>query len=127
LTASRASFTRTLLTEGNSLAASRRIVEWRNLGINFVMVFSPGTFRGAPHSDLATLTLPEHVDRDGVADLEVQAAGELLVEGDEGLAGRLALPLRHVEWRNLGINFVMVFSPGTFRGAPHSDLATLTR
>jgi hypothetical protein len=27
--------------------------------------------------------------------------------------------LRHVEWRNLGINFVMVFSPGTFRGAPH--------
>ena len=24
--------------------------------------------------------------------------------------------LRQVEWRNLGINFVMVFSPGTFRG-----------
>ncbi|TXM70199.1 MULTISPECIES: FtsX-like permease family protein [unclassified Methylobacterium] len=38
--------------------ANLRKVEWRNLGINFVMVFSPGTFRGAPHSDLATLTLP---------------------------------------------------------------------
>ncbi|GJD41082.1 ABC transporter permease [Methylobacterium bullatum] len=37
--------------------ANLRKVEWRNLGINFVMVFSPGTFRGAPHSDLATLTL----------------------------------------------------------------------
>jgi len=34
--------------------------------------------------------------------------------------------LRKVEWRSLGINFVMVFSPGTFRGAPHSDIATLT-
>lgn len=38
--------------------ANFRKVEWRSLGINFVMVFSPGTFRGAPHSDLATLTLP---------------------------------------------------------------------
>ncbi|KMO27731.1 glycosyl transferase family 1 [Methylobacterium variabile] len=42
--------------------ANLRHVEWRNLGINFVMVFSPGTFRGAPHSDLATLTLPEGPD-----------------------------------------------------------------
>ncbi|MGU3538248.1 ABC transporter permease [Methylobacterium sp. A54F] len=38
--------------------ANLRKVQWRSLGINFVMVFSPGTFRGAPHSDLATLTLP---------------------------------------------------------------------
>ena len=38
--------------------ANLRKVEWRSLGINFVMVFSPGTFRGAPHADLATLTLP---------------------------------------------------------------------
>ena len=42
--------------------ANLRQVEWRNLGINFVMVFSPGTFRGAPHSDLATLTLPGGTD-----------------------------------------------------------------
>ncbi|GLS45020.1 ABC transporter permease [Methylobacterium brachythecii] len=42
--------------------ANFRKVEWRSLGINFVMVFSPGTFRGAPHSDLATLTLPNGVD-----------------------------------------------------------------
>ncbi|HUZ34643.1 MAG TPA: FtsX-like permease family protein [Xanthobacteraceae bacterium] len=34
--------------------------------------------------------------------------------------------LRAVEWQNLGINFVMVFSPGTFAGAPHTDIATLT-
>ncbi len=34
--------------------------------------------------------------------------------------------LRHVEWRSMGINFVMVFSPNTFAGAPHTHLATVT-
>jgi putative ABC transport system permease protein len=38
--------------------ANLRSVEWRSLGINFVMVFSPNTFAGAPHTHLATLTLP---------------------------------------------------------------------
>ncbi len=33
--------------------------------------------------------------------------------------------LRHVDWERLAINFVMVFSPNTFRGAPHTSLATL--
>lgn len=42
--------------------ANFRKVEWRNLGINFVMVFSPGTFRGAPYANLATLTLPPGAD-----------------------------------------------------------------
>ena len=34
--------------------------------------------------------------------------------------------LRAVDWQSLGINFVLVFSPGAFAGAPHSDIATLT-
>ena len=34
--------------------------------------------------------------------------------------------LRKVEWENLGINFVLVFSPGLFEHAPHTDIATLT-
>ncbi|MFC5386921.1 ABC transporter permease [Aquamicrobium segne] len=33
---------------------------------------------------------------------------------------------RQVQWETLGINFVMVFSPNTFAGAPHSWLATLS-
>jgi putative ABC transport system permease protein len=33
---------------------------------------------------------------------------------------------RHIQWDNLGINFIVVFSPNTFRGAPHAHLATLT-
>ncbi|MCF3932284.1 FtsX-like permease family protein [Acuticoccus sp. M5D2P5] len=34
--------------------------------------------------------------------------------------------LRTVEWESLSINFVMVFSPNMFAGAPHAHLATLT-
>ncbi|UCI30734.1 ABC transporter permease [Mesorhizobium sp. B4-1-4] len=33
---------------------------------------------------------------------------------------------RQVEWETMGINFVMVFSPNTFAGAPHGWMATLT-
>jgi putative ABC transport system permease protein len=38
--------------------ANMRLVDWESLGINFVMVFSPNAFAGAPHSHLATLTYP---------------------------------------------------------------------
>jgi len=38
--------------------ANLRTVDWQSLGINFVMVFSPGTFRGAPSTHIATLTYP---------------------------------------------------------------------
>lgn len=34
--------------------------------------------------------------------------------------------LRTVDWRSFGINFIMVFSPNTFAGAPHTNLATVT-
>jgi len=34
--------------------------------------------------------------------------------------------LRTVEWESLAINFVMIFSPNVFAGAPHAHLATLT-
>ena len=36
--------------------ASLRTVDWQSLGINFVLVFSPKTFAGAPHTHIATLT-----------------------------------------------------------------------
>ena len=34
--------------------------------------------------------------------------------------------MRKVNWRGLGINFVLIFSPNSLAGAPFSDLATLT-
>jgi putative ABC transport system permease protein len=39
--------------------ANLREVDWESLSINFIMVFTPNTFRGAPHAHLATLSLPE--------------------------------------------------------------------
>jgi putative ABC transport system permease protein len=39
--------------------ANIRKVEWRSMGINFVMVFSPNTFAGAPNTHLMSLTLPK--------------------------------------------------------------------
>jgi putative ABC transport system permease protein len=39
--------------------ANMRTVDWQSLGINFVMVFSPNAFRGAPATHLATLTYPD--------------------------------------------------------------------
>ncbi|HEY2185234.1 MAG TPA: FtsX-like permease family protein [Xanthobacteraceae bacterium] len=38
--------------------ANLRAVDWQSLGINFVMVFPPSTFRGAPSTYIATLTYP---------------------------------------------------------------------
>ena len=39
--------------------ANLRRVNWRALGINFVFVFSPNTFAGAPYMNLATATFPK--------------------------------------------------------------------
>ena len=39
--------------------ANLRVVDWQSLGINFVLVFSPGAFAGAPHTDIATLTFAD--------------------------------------------------------------------
>ena len=38
--------------------ANMRTVDWESLGINFVLVYSPGAFAGAPYTHIATLTYP---------------------------------------------------------------------
>ena len=73
-------------------------------------------------------------------------AGEPLVSFSQEEAGELGLKIgdtvtvnvlgrsivakienfRKVEWESMSINFVMVFSPNAFKGAPHSWLATLS-
>jgi putative ABC transport system permease protein len=63
-----------------------------------------------------------------------EEAGELnLAIGDEVTVNVLGRNItaevanfRDVQWETLGINFVFVFSPNTFAGAPHSYLSTLT-
>ncbi|MGL4242420.1 MAG: ABC transporter permease [Beijerinckiaceae bacterium] len=56
--------------------ASVRQVEWRSVGINFVMVFSPNTFAGAPHTHLATLSFGDK----GTPEREARLARTAAVE-----------------------------------------------
>ena len=52
--------------------ANLRQVEWESMGINFVMVFSPNAFAGAPHAWLATL-----LDRDASVETEARILNEV--------------------------------------------------
>ena len=60
------------------------------------------------------------------ADLDLKVGDTITVNVlGRNVMARIA-NLRAVDWQSLGINFVLVFSPGAFAGAPHSDIATLT-
>ena len=50
--------------------ANFRKVDWESLSINFVMIFSPNAFAGAPHAWLATLTDPDATATDEAAILK---------------------------------------------------------
>jgi putative ABC transport system permease protein len=75
-------------------------------------------------------------DYDGPPQLSMEkkiADGLKLKIGDEIVVNVLGrdIPatisnLRTIDWQGLGINFVLVFSPNAFKGAPHTHVATLT-
>ncbi len=44
--------------------ASFRKVDWRSLNINFVMVFSPNTLKGAPHMNIVTVSMDDDAETD---------------------------------------------------------------
>ena len=77
---------------------------------------------------------PADYSREPLVSFSAEEAGELgLKLGDtvtvnvlgRNITAKIA-NFRKVEWESLSINFVMVFSPNTFAGAPHAWLATLT-
>ena len=55
--------------------ASLRKIDWESLAINFVMVFSPATLKGAPHRLVTTLELPKGTDPGDEAKI-IQALAE---------------------------------------------------
>jgi putative ABC transport system permease protein len=64
---------------GRSITAhigNLRTVDWQSLGINFVMVFTPNTFRGAPNTHIATLAMPPGATVRQENDLMQAVAGE---------------------------------------------------
>jgi putative ABC transport system permease protein len=49
--------------ELQSKVASIRDVQWENFGLNYAMVFSPGSFDAAPHNMVATVTVPKDAEK----------------------------------------------------------------
>jgi putative ABC transport system permease protein len=43
--------------------ASLREINWDTMGFNFVIIFAPGTLESAPHSFMATISMPEAQER----------------------------------------------------------------
>jgi putative ABC transport system permease protein len=84
--------------------ANLRKVNWRTFAINFVLIFSPDTFRGAPHTFLVTAAFGKDVGAAGelallrkvahdfpsVAALRVRDALEMI----EALVAKLAVAIR---------------------------------
>ncbi|MBX6425727.1 MAG: FtsX-like permease family protein [Variibacter sp.] len=60
--------------------ANLRAVDWQSLGINFVLVYAPGAFRGAPHTAIATLTYPN-----GASEAEETALIKAVAEAFPGV------------------------------------------
>ncbi len=48
--------------EVSAKIASLRTVDWDNFGLNYVLLFSPGSLEAAPHNMVATLTVPKSAE-----------------------------------------------------------------
>jgi putative ABC transport system permease protein len=97
-------------------------------GISFSETMPPGSTLAAGTWWAANYSGPPLVSLDSeVADGLGLASGDDITVNVLGrnIRARIA-NLRKVDWRSLGINFVLVYSPNTFVGAPYSDLVTLT-
>jgi putative ABC transport system permease protein len=66
--------------------ASLRDIDWQRLGINFVMVFAPGTFEKAPQTHLAAVYLPQREENRLVARVTRAFPNVSAIEVGEALA-----------------------------------------
>jgi putative ABC transport system permease protein len=95
------------ITYGDALPAGSRLIEGQ---------WWPSSYQGAPLISLETR----------IADgLGLKVGDKITVNVLGRNVTATIANLRAVDWQSLGINFVMVFSSATFRGAPHTDIATL--
>jgi putative ABC transport system permease protein len=90
--------------EVTATVANFRSLEWQSMSINFVFVFSPDAFRGAPFTNLATLAFPDGATTErelallrtisaalpGITIVRIKEALETV----NGLVGRIAWAVR---------------------------------
>ena len=84
--------------------ANLRKVNWRSFAINFVLVYSPNTFNGAPHTFLVTAAFPRDIGAAGEVALLRRTAHDFpsiaalrvrdALEAIEGLVAKLAVAIR---------------------------------
>jgi putative ABC transport system permease protein len=84
--------------------ANLRKVNWRSFAINFVLVYSPNTFKGAPHTFLVTAAFPRDIGASAELALQKEAAHDFpsiaglrvrdALETLEGLIAKLAVAIR---------------------------------
>jgi hypothetical protein len=77
-----------------------REINWDTMGFNFVILFAPGTLENAPHSVMATISMPEAQERlfsravannfPGVSAIRVKE----VVETVAGMLGQLSVAVR---------------------------------
>lgn len=87
-----------------AMVANIRKVEWRSMGINFVMVFSPNAFAGAPNTHMISLTLNKYSDAAAETALMLASARAFpaitairvkeALDAVNDLVGKLALAIR---------------------------------
>ena len=84
--------------------ANLRKVNWRSFAINFVLVYSPNTFKGAPHTFLVTAAFPKDIGAAGEIALQKEAAHDFpavaglrvrdALDQSETLVAKLAVAIR---------------------------------
>ena len=89
-------------------AGGSRVGGWRTGGLRIIV--GAAGFTGKSVADGLSLTVGDTIT--------VNVLGR-------NIEARIA-NLRQLDWQTLGINFVLLYSPGTFAGAPHTSIATLT-
>ncbi len=94
--------------------ASLRRVEFRDLGINFLMIFDPGAFAGAPHTHIATVYAPPEAEGEILAAIgrqfpNVTAVGvrEAIARVSEGL-GQIAAAARWASLVTIAVGLVVL-------------------
>ena len=77
--------------EVSAKIASLRSVEWDNFGLNYVLVFSPGSLDAAPHNMVATLTVPDAAEAKLAKSLPLAFPSASLIEVGEVVSQVTAL------------------------------------
>jgi putative ABC transport system permease protein len=87
-----------------AMVANLRKVNWRSFAINFVLVYSPNTFKGAPHTFLVTAAFPKDIGAAAEVALQKEAARDFpsiaglrvrdALEAVEDLVAKLAVAIR---------------------------------